>query len=279
MKLFVNNLTNIDFSYLHTERGLMGESWLVQLQLDGALNDQGMICDFGIVKKVVKEWMDTFADHVLLVPVGSDQADLQYHDQQAQLTWHYKEGEALVCQSPAQAIIAVETPEITPQSLAQWCEAKLKALFPDEVKGLKLHFVAEPEQGAFYHYSHGLQQHEGNCQRIAHGHRSQLHIYRNGQRDSLLEREWAERWKDIYLGTTAHRQPDPKPGVHAYCYQAPQGQFELSLPASRCYDLDTETTVELIAEHLAEQVKAAFPDDSIEVHAFEGIGKGAISVR
>lgn len=279
MKLFVNNLTNIDFSYLHTERGLMGESWLVQLQLDGALNDQGMICDFGIVKKVVKEWMDTFADHVLLVPVGSDQADLQYHDQQAQLTWHYKEGEALVCQSPAQAIIAVETPEITPQSLAQWCEAKLKALFPDEVKGLKLHFVAEPEQGAFYHYSHGLQQHEGNCQRIAHGHRSQLHIYRNGQRDSLLEREWAERWKDIYLGTTAHRQPDPKPGVHAYCYQAPQGQFELSLPASRCYDLDTETTVELIAEHLAEQVKAVFPDDSIEVHAFEGIGKGAISVR
>ncbi|RVU29251.1 6-carboxytetrahydropterin synthase [Neptunomonas marina] len=279
MKLFVNNLTNIDFSYLHTERGLMGESWLVQLQLDGALNDQGMICDFGIVKKVVKEWMDTFADHVLLVPVGSDQADLQYHDQQAQLTWHYKEGEALVCQSPAQAIIAVETPEITPQSLAQWCEAKLKALFPGEVKGLKLHFVAEPEQGAFYHYSHGLQQHEGNCQRIAHGHRSQLHIYRNGQRDSLLEREWAERWQDIYLGTTAHRQPDPKPGVYAYCYQAPQGQFELSLPASRCYDLDTETTVELIAEHLAEQVKAVFPDDSIEVHAFEGIGKGAISVR
>ena len=54
MKLFVDNLTNVDFSFLHPQRGLMGESWLVQLELDGSLNDQGMICDFGIVKKEVK---------------------------------------------------------------------------------------------------------------------------------------------------------------------------------------------------------------------------------
>ena len=43
--------------------------------------------------------------------------------------------------------------------------------------------------------------------------------------------------------------------------------------------LDTDTTVELIAAHIAEKLKVDYPTDTIRVKAFEGVGKGAIASR
>ena len=276
MKLFVNNLTNVDFSYLHPTRGLMGESWLVQLELDGSLNDQGMVCDFGVVKKLVREWMDTTIDHALVVPTEMERLYVSADAGETEVKWQYPDGDELVCRSPSRAIALVEIDEVTPESLAAWCIEKLMALFPQEVRGMRLSFVPESIDGAFYHYSHGLQQHNGNCQRIAHGHRSRVEIFVNDVRDDKLEADLATRWKDIYIGTKAHRQEGPE-GVNVYAYDAPQGEFYLSLPSDRCYDIDTETTVEQIAQHLAERTKQIRPLDEVRVRAYEGIGKGAIS--
>jgi hypothetical protein len=58
MQLFVNNLTNIDFSYLCPDRGLVGETWLVNIVLKGPIDPQGMVCDFGKVKKTLRTWLD-----------------------------------------------------------------------------------------------------------------------------------------------------------------------------------------------------------------------------
>ncbi|WP_315981331.1 6-carboxytetrahydropterin synthase [Aliamphritea spongicola] len=275
MKLFVDNLTNVDFSYLDARRGLLGESWLVQLVLDGSLNEQGMICDFGIVKKAVKRWFDDCIDHALVVPTGMNDLVLQQDAQQTEVAWKYPGGETFYCRSPRQAIVLVELDSVTPESLARWCKDRLLALFPDEVQGLEISFVPENIQGAYYHYSHGLQQHDGNCQRIAHGHRSRIEIFLNGQRASEEEARWAETLRDIYIGTRSHLQSG-EGEEHHYRYDAPQ-EFEIKLPASRCHLMDTETTVEQIACHLAEQVKQANPDCDVMVKAFEGVGKGAIA--
>lgn len=276
MKLFVDNLTNVDFSYLHPQRGLLGESWLVQLVLDGSLNEQGMICDFGIVKKAVKDWFDHCVDHALVVPTGMPRLAVSQSEAETAVTWQYPQGGEFYCRSPEQAIVLVDLEEVTEQSLAQWCKAQLLALFPEEVKGLEISFVPESINGAFYHYSHGLQQHDGNCQRIAHGHRSRIEIFLDGQRDAAVEQQWAATYNDIYIGTRDHLVAEPT-GEHHYRYDAPQGEFEIRLPAEHCYLIDTETTVEQIACHLAEQVKAAHPQREVMVRAFEGVGKGAIA--
>ncbi|MBV0934215.1 6-carboxytetrahydropterin synthase [Marinobacterium sp. A346] len=276
MKLFVDNLTHVDFSYLHPERGLLGESWAVQLVLDGSLDTQGMICDFGVVKRRVKQWLDANIDHQLVVPTGLQSLALDTADGMTEVRWQYPDGRRFWCRAPEQAIAAVPTAEIEPLGLADWCRDQLLALFPDQVRGVELAFVPESIDGHFYHYSHGLQQHDGNCQRIAHGHRSRIEIYRNGQRDQALEGIWAERFRDIYIGTRAHLQAEAN-GEHHYAYTAPQGAFELVLPAECCYVMDTETTVEQIAMHLATEIKAEHGHEDVVVRAFEGIGKGAIA--
>ena len=276
MKLFVDNLTNVDFSYLHPQRGLLGESWLVQLVLDGSLNEQGMICDFGIVKKAVKQWFDNCIDHALVVPTGMDRLQLKQQQGETAVTWQYPQGGEFFCRSPEQAIVLVELDQVTETSLAQWCKDQLLALFPDQVKGLQISFVPEAISGAFYHYSHGLQQHDGNCQRIAHGHRSRIEIFLDGQRDTGVEQQWAEQFHDIYIGTRSHLVAEP--GVeHHYRYQAPQGEFEIRLPSEHCYLIESESTVEQIACHLADRVKQQYPDRAVTVRAFEGVGKGAIA--
>jgi len=276
LKLFVKNLTNVDFSFLDAQRGMMGESWLAQLELDGSLNSQGMICDFSLVKSRVRDWLDTYVDHRLVIPVHSAQAEITQQQQNIQLQWTYAEGEKLSCNAPEQAFALVDCQKIDLDTLACWCEGQLLALFGDEVQGLSLSFVPEKMQGAFYHYSHGLQQHDGNCQRIAHGHRSQLEIYLDGERDQQLELQWAQKWQDIYLGTLAHLVKQ-QGGYNSYQYSAPQGEFSLRLPSSRCDDLTTETTVEQIAQHIANELKKSHANRQVTVRAYEGIGKGAIA--
>jgi len=239
------------------------------------LDRQGMICDFGVVKKRVKQWLDEHLDHRLVVASEMPRLEVVAAGQRIDVHWSYPEGAAFHCSAPAQAIALVDGALVEPRALAVWCQSRLQALFPDQVSGIELEFVAESIDGAFYHYSHGLQQHAGNCQRIAHGHRSRIQLRRNGQRDGALEAQWAQRLCDIYIGTLAHRVESGE--QHHYVYDAPQGHFELSLPGRCCYDIETESTVEQIARHLAQQIKADYPEDEIEVRAFEGIGKGAIA--
>lgn len=277
MHLFVDNLTNVDFSYLHPIRGLVGETWLANIELEGELDEQGMVCDFGIVKKVLRNWLDTEIDHRLAVPVDSPNLEISYQNDSIELTWHYGEGDSkrqLRCKGPTQAFALINSTLVEKNSVSHWAIGHLKAHFPDSIDQLSLSFSDEQIPGAFYHYSHGLKKHDGNCQRIAHGHRSRLEIWKNGERAAELENNWAKQWTDIYIGTKED-VVDRNNDQIRFAYSAAQGEFELDIPASDCYMMATDTTVELIGNHIATTLKAAHPQDSLKVRAFEGIHKGA----
>mgnify|MGYP000022798325 CR=1 FL=1 len=278
MHLFVDQLTNVDFSFLHAERGMLGETWLANVQLDGSLDEQGMVCDFGIVKKTLRNWLDDQLDHRLAVPIKSPNLTISEDGDYISLSWTYgREGErpeTLSCRAPRQAIALVDAESITAESTAQWCVSQLLSEFPNTLQQLNLQFSLEDIVGSFYHYSHGLKKHDGNCQRIAHGHRSCIEIWQDGERSPSLEKGWAERWRDIYIGS--EDDVVGSDNLHlGFAYRAAQGDFDLNMPRSSCYMVDTDTTVELLAAHIAETLKSENPNSSIVVRAYEGIGKGA----
>ena len=85
MQLFVNDLTVMDFSYLCPQRGMVGESWIVDVVLDGELNEESMVQDFGHVKKNLKRLIDEYVDHKLLVPAEYSGSEVLHDDETEQV--------------------------------------------------------------------------------------------------------------------------------------------------------------------------------------------------
>ena len=282
-RLFVQHLTVIDFSYLDAHRGVVGESWIVDIELGGELDEQGMVFDFAHVKKVIKAGIDEAVDHKLLVPSQMESLQVQDHGEEVELQLTLASGAGQILhRSPQQAIALLPFASLTRDQLAPYLAARLKQLLPDNVADIRLRLREEIIQDAYYHYSHGLKKHRGNCQRIAHGHRSRIEILRDGQRDTALEHDWARSWQDIYIGTHEDLagQPEIDGKEHLeFRYRADQGDFYICLPKPCVYMMETDSTVELIAQHIADCLAQRHPDSHIEVRAYEGVDKGAIAER
>lgn len=280
--LFVEQLTVMDFSYVHPERGILGESWIVDVMLGGELDEQGMVFDFGDVKKQIKQGIDQLYDHRLLVPSGLPGFTALRVDDQLALQWQDTRQRQFSHTSPDTAVVLLPCEHITPEAITPLLTHQLRRLVPGNVTDISLSIRPEVIDGAYYHYSHGLKKHRGNCQRIAHGHRSRIDIQLDGERQPTLEQAWATRWRDIYIGTQADLCQDWELDGTRYFrfgYQAAQGYFELSLPAEQCYLIEADSTVELLADHIAEQLHGDHPGQQIRVKAFEGVSKGAIATR
>ena len=191
-----------------------------------------------------------------------------------------QDGRDIEHRSPRDAVRLIPA-SASPHRLAQIVTDYLSPQTPDNVSAIRVRLWPEPIDGAFYQYSHGLRHHDGNCQRIAHGHRSRIEILRNGQRDLQLEEQWADSWADIYIGSRADLIGTSRRDGVEYCefgYRSSQGSFGLTLPKERCYLIDNDSTVENIAQHIADQLKAEHPNDRFKVYAFEGVDKGAIGL-
>lgn len=279
--LFVNNLTVLDFSYLHGKRGMVGESWIVDLELSGELDEQSMVFDFGHIKKQIKQLLDECADHRLLIPAESDLlAQGTDGEERISITWRYPGGDIRM-RAPDASILLVPAIEISKANLAHFLTERIREIVPANVTEVLLN-LREEDFGTspYYHYSHGLKKHDGNCQRIAHGHRSRIEIQENGRRSRYWEKLWADRWEDIYIGTQEDLEGtyyiDEVPH-HRFRYESDQGLFELLIPEDHCYMVDTDTTVEQLAQHIVEELTSEAPGKHFRVRAYEGVGKGALA--
>lgn len=277
MQLFVDNLTVIDCSYLHPEHGIEGESWIVDVALEGELDDQSMIMDFGLVKKRLKAGIDQLVDHKLLVPKQAAQlTQWQEHDAQLSLEWRDAAGRIWSHASPREAVAVLDGRAVDDALIkAHLIEALMREM-PQTVARLHLHLRHEAIDGPYYHYSHGLKKHDGNCQRIAHGHRSRLLIWQDGELATAAMQRWCARWKHSYLVSQSDILSQTDQNITSG-YYAPQGAFKVTLPRSACHILPEDSTVEQIAHYIARSLKTEQPESDWCVKAYEGVGKGAIA--
>ena len=286
MQLFVNDLTVMDFSYLCPKRGMVGESWIVDLILHGDLDEQNMVLDFGKVKKQVKRIIDDTVDHKLVVPSEYKQTNVVHieNSDYIKVTFAFEENKQIQISSPDDAFCFIDAEKIEMEDVILHLASVIKPQLPSNVKKVELSLRAEEISGFYYHYTHGLKKHDGNCQRIAHGHRSKIQIFENGMKSPRLEKYWSNNWEDIYVATTEDKATNDmlefiSCGVDqvAYKYESTQGKFELVMPSSDVYEMDVDTTVELIAQYIADKLKLESPDNDYKVVAYEGVAKGAIA--
>jgi len=290
MHLFVDHLTVIDSAYLCPTNGLVGESWICDIALEGALDANSMVMDFGRVKKSIKAAIDQWVDHTLIVPEqspnltltpppiggrlggGRQQVPSSPLSHPITLSFTFGAGDTLTHTSPAEALCLLPVAAITPEAIATYLETRLREVVPASVERIHVSLRTEPDTGPYYHYVHGLKKHDGNCQRIAHGHRSRLHITNaDGTANLALAQSIANQLNYKYIGTRADIVSTDATHTR-FAYTAPQGRYELTYPSNRCHLIDTDSTVECIAAHLA-----ALAGPGHTVRAYEGVDKGAIA--
>lgn len=299
MQLFVNDLTVMDFSYLCPKRGMVGESWIVDVILNGDLNEESMVLDFGRVKKDLKYLIDLYVDHKLLVPAEHEFTHIHHDELDDTVTVHFhRPGKSIHLNCPAEAYAFIYAQEVTRESVKEYLKQIIATELPGNVAGISIALREETITTPFYHYTHGLKKHDGNCQRIAHGHRSRVDVQISGKSQSAAnasdnsdtsaywQRYWAERFNDIYIGTEEDLETLPNLVMNAtltaqthyfFAYEASQGRFELAIPKTECEIIKTDSTVECLAQFMANEQKRLAPEFSHTVFAYEGVGKGAIA--
>jgi 6-pyruvoyl-tetrahydropterin synthase len=277
--LFVEQLTVLDFSRLDRQRGLVGESWIVDLELEGELDEQSMVLDFGAVKPLARDAVEDFADHKLLAPARCGWLDIAESSASAELRIEAPAA-GLRLRSPGAAVGLLDALAVTMPALRARLEDCVAAVMPPNVRRVRIGLREEGTPGSYYHYSHGLKRHGGNCQRIAHGHRSRIEIHADGRRNEHWERAWAERWRDVYLGSVedlvAETRLGDRPALR-FGYVAEQGEFELELWRERCELVPADTTVERLAAYIAAELARQSPGTAFRVRAYEGVQKGAVA--
>ncbi|MCW8092224.1 6-carboxytetrahydropterin synthase [Alteromonas sp. ASW11-130] len=288
MQLFVNDLTVMDFSYLCHERGMVGESWIVDVILDGDLNEESMVQDFSIVKKNLKRLIDEYVDHKLLVPAEHTATTVINSGDESEVEVRFQSADKhqIMLRCPAEAYAFIYSDAVTKVSVGDYLKEIIATHLPDNVDNITLNLRTEVIDVPYYHYTHGLKKHDGNCQRIAHGHRSRVDLFINDLMCSASQQYWARRWADIYIATEedvidfAERkitgEIDNEIDYWCFGYESSQGYFELIMPKSRCEVITTDSTVECLAQFMYEQQKQRLPGNKVKVIAYEGVGKGAM---
>lgn len=275
LQLFVEHVTHIDCGVLDADAGLRGATWLVDATLTGRRGDDGMLFDFGPAKRLLKAEIDALVDHRLLVPAAAPGIAIDGHT----ITLTTTGGDRYRYTGPDSAVTVLDMAEIAPKALARWLEQRIAANMPANVDGLAIDLRPERIAGPVYDYTHGLSAHDGNCQRLAHGHRCRLAVAIDGTDRPDIAAAWAERWQGVFIGSRTHLTTADDAERLGFAYAAEQGEFALDIAAAHCVLLDGPATVENIADHIAGELVTRYPGRLIRVRAYEGVGKGAIATR
>jgi len=291
--LFYKQLTIIDACLLDPLMGLMGQSWMVDVYLTGETDEESVVADFSIIKQKIKSLIDQYVDHRILV----DQKLVQLLDGVGKFNYSYGSTipHSLEYVAPEQAFCLLPYSNANTESIQVYLNDLLIKQMPKNILEVEVK-LREEENPITFHYTHGLKQHYGNCQRLFHGHRNTIEIWRNGVRNEKWEEQLSKEvfkgnihfafWDNIAnkkaILSLSQSNGAPEGILHGdqlveISYDGNQGKFTAKIPAQQVFILPCETTIENIAAYFARWVKThwAQPTDRIMVVGYEGIGKGA----
>ena len=271
-RMFIRDLTILDAAYFDDFYGPVGASWQVDAELTGYRDDQGMLYDFRPCKKTIKRVIDESFDHTLISPEGEN-----------------KGYQGLEYECPPEAISRIPGNTFTEAGLETAIKTAIEADFRSQGRDnivavdISVREAEFPPGKAWYRYTHGLKLHDGNCQRLWHGHRNSIDISVNGQPDPALEQELADLFFHAHIAYTENITQKDKVKVGErqthleqieVAYEASQGYFRTTIPGRNVVVLPSECTVENIASFVLDEA-CRRRKGSIEVMVYEGINKGS----
>ena len=284
--LFLNDFTVLDYAFVGNHGGIFGGSYFVSVELEGELDAKDFLLDFGPAKKLLKKLVDDSFDHKLLVPAGGGKArvagaGLEIEGENGGPGWSYE--------CPREAYELFPDAAIDAGVLEYHLGRLAKAALPANVKAarFRLSAPARLEHEASFRYTHGLRFHDGNCQRLFHGHRNPVEVWVEGARSPEWEAILASEWSDAHfvalptllnlkeLDLPLGRRRARHEGVAEVEYCSAQGRFRAKLPAARVVLVEREPSIEKMAELGASVLRELGLKGNLRVVAYEGLNKGA----
>lgn len=271
--IFLEGVFRLDCAMFEPSAGVIGQSWRVDLNVSGALDDHNFVYDFSSLKKMARQVMKDSVDHALLMPIGSqfvhfseDEAAEQWRlHAQCKLTdtnfvWDYK--------CPEGAVFPIRSVTIRPNLVEQELARLLKHRMPQSVSDVQVSLKEESSEptAAFFRYTHGIANHAGLCQRLFHGHRSRVEIYVGDERRADLEHFVSREifGSSVHIATPSQvvsgynqvGKRGPVGEAVVLSYKGSTGKFEATIPADKIFLVERETSIECVAMQIATVLKA-----------------------
>lgn len=294
--LFIRDVTKLDCALFDATHGIIGQSWHVDLTVSGHLDENGFVCDFGPLKRLVKQTLDGTLDHALLIPVGSQM--VQYSETEVGEHWRLRAKDRLTgtdCtfdyQCPKGAVFPIRAIALKSNIVEQEFAKILRHRLPESVVqiGIKLRDEDLKPTEATFRYTHGIRGHSGLCQRLFHGHRSRIEVFVADERRPDLEHYIAREvfGSNVHIASPSQIKSGPyeigtrlkstEPVTLAFA--GTLGNYEGTIPANRIFVVERETSIECITRELAKLIKREEKLSApVRVVCYEGIHKGAIAV-
>ena len=287
--VFTKNVSNLDCAIFDPKHGIVGQSWGVDICLDGNIAEYGFIYDFSKLKPLAKEVVDSI-DHKLLIipslPIKIQEINEDGFDYRIDLTtdnfiWKY------FCPKSAIKILDPFLDEgINDRDIYEFSTHSIKKCLEDilDKKDLGCSNILErtlslehekDEDASFFCYTHGLSEYEGNCQRPFHGHRSKIIIYQNGVRRKDLEIKMVSKYYNVHMCSTDQIQESNDYSTTLE-YTGSQGKYRAVIPTSKILNIGKSSSIENFAMYLVKDLYDNFKEKDIRVLLSEGIGKGII---
>jgi 6-pyruvoyl-tetrahydropterin synthase len=293
--IFLRDVSRFDCAIFDPGLGVIGQSWNVDINLLGPIDEQGFVHDFGTLKGLISQTLKASLDHALIIPIGS-QGIMYAETPEGELwrfqaksrnggpdnTWEYR--------CPKGAVYPIRSVALRPAVIEQEIARLLRHRLPDSVHQItaKLREETIDATQATYRHTHGILSHAGFCQRLFHGHRNRVEVYAGAERRPDLE-QWVAR---ELLGANVHvsTPAQVKSGGHPIGTRGkPEdtitiggtgslGYYEAVLPADRVFMVETETSCECTGRQILKALKEREKNsrEKLRVICFEGIGKGSL---